>query len=152
MATEKGVCGLAFGNEGDEPAILADMKTRWPKGSFVENPARTDEIARRIFETGGDVALQLMGTPWQTQVWQALLAIPPGKFATYGGIAEQLGKQGAARAVGAAVGRNPIAWLIPCHRVLAANGNLHGYHWGATRKRAMLAIEAAETELMSRAP
>ena len=144
MTTGKGVCGLAFGDEGEEQRILADMTARWPKAQSTERTAQTAEMARRIFQTGGDIALHLMGTPWQTQVWQALLAIPPGKFATYGGIAGQLGKQRAARAVGSAVGSNPIAWLIPCHRVLASDGKLHGYHWGAARKRAMLALEAAK--------
>jgi AraC family transcriptional regulator of adaptative response/methylated-DNA-[protein]-cysteine methyltransferase len=85
-----------------------------------------------------------MGSPWQTKVWQALLAIPAGKFATYGAVAERIGERNGARAVGAAVGRNPIAWLIPCHRVLASSGALHGYHWGVARKRAMLAVEAAK--------
>jgi len=144
MATGKGVCGLAFGDEGQDQQILADMTGRWPKARFTEQPGQTEEIARRIFEAGGDIALHLMGTPWQTQVWQALLAIPSGKFSTYGGIAGQLGNPSAARAVGTAVGRNPIAWLIPCHRVLASDGMLHGYHWGPARKRAMLALEAAK--------
>lgn len=144
MATANGVCGLAFGDEGQEQPILTDMMARWPKARFREDTARTGEMASRIFQTGGDIALHLMGTPWQTKVWQALLSIPPGKLASYGDIAWQVGHQGAARAVGAAVGRNPIAWIIPCHRVLASDGRLHGYHWGAVRKRAMLAVEAAK--------
>jgi AraC family transcriptional regulator of adaptative response/methylated-DNA-[protein]-cysteine methyltransferase len=144
MATDKGVCGLAFGDEGEEQRILTDMQARWPRAEFTENTKRTRIIASRIFETGGELPLHLIGSPWQTKVWQALLAIPPGKFATYGAVAERLGERTGARAVGAAVGRNPIAWLIPCHRVLASNGALHGYHWGVTRKRAMLAVEAAK--------
>jgi AraC family transcriptional regulator of adaptative response/methylated-DNA-[protein]-cysteine methyltransferase len=143
MATDKGVCGLAFGDEGDEQKILADMKARWPKAAYRENAARTSAMARRIFERSGELPLHLMGTPWQTKVWQALLAIPPGKFDTYSGVARMVGDAKAARAVGAAVGRNPISWLIPCHRVLASDGTLHGYHWGLPRKRAMLAVEAA---------
>src|SRR5258707_1179878 len=86
----------------------------------------------------------LLGTKWQIQVWQALLAIPDGKLSSYGAIAAHLGKDTAARAVGAAVGRNPIAWIIPCHRVLGSSGALTGYHWGVVRKRAMLAVEAAK--------
>ena len=143
MATDKGLCGLAFGDEGEEEKILADMTLRWPKARYGVNSARMCSMAKQIFERGGEVPLHLMGTPWQTKVWQALLAIPSGRFATYRGVAQSLGNAGASRAVGAAVGRNPISWLIPCHRVLASNGTLHGYHWGLPRKRAMLAIEAA---------
>ena len=144
MTTNKGLCGLAFGDEGEERNILADMQARWPRAHFRENPKRSGDIANRIFATGGEIPLHLMGSPWQTKVWQALLAIPAGKFATYGAVAERLGERNSARAVGAAVGRNPIAWLIPCHRVLASSGALHGYHWGMARKRAMLAVEAAK--------
>jgi AraC family transcriptional regulator of adaptative response/methylated-DNA-[protein]-cysteine methyltransferase len=143
MATEKGLCGLAFGDEGQDQSILADMKRRWPKARYRENPRRTSSMAKQIFEHGGEVPLHLMGTPWQTKVWQALLAIPAGKFASYRGVAQSVGNAGGSRAVGAAVGRNPISWLIPCHRVLASDGTLHGYHWGLPRKRAMLAVEAA---------
>ncbi len=143
MATDKGLCGLAFGDEGEEHRTLADMKSRWPKALYRENPARTASMARTIFERRGELPLHLMGTPWQTKVWQGLLAIPPGKFETYGGLAGKIGDARAARAVGAAVGRNPISWIIPCHRVLAKDGTLHGYHWGLPRKRAMLAVEAA---------
>jgi AraC family transcriptional regulator of adaptative response/methylated-DNA-[protein]-cysteine methyltransferase len=143
MATGKGLCGLAFGDEGDDEKILADMMRRWPKARYGGNPSRTSSLANQIFELRGDMPLHLMGTPWQTKVWQALLAIPSGKFATYRSVAQSVGSTGAARAVGAAVGRNPISWLIPCHRVLASDGTLHGYHWGLPRKRAMLAVEVA---------
>jgi AraC family transcriptional regulator of adaptative response/methylated-DNA-[protein]-cysteine methyltransferase len=145
MATAKGVCGLAFGDEGEEGAMLADMKGRWPKAVYREDAAATGKFAARIFgeERGGEVALHLLGTPWQVQVWKALLAIPEGKVTTYGTLAEKLGNANASRAVGTAVGRNPISLLIPCHRVLGSTGALTGYHWGVTRKRAMLAYEAA---------
>jgi AraC family transcriptional regulator of adaptative response/methylated-DNA-[protein]-cysteine methyltransferase len=143
MATDRGLCGLAFGDEGDDERIFADMQSRWPKALYRENPMRTVAIAQQIFERRGELPLHLMGTPWQTKVWQALLSIPSGKFATYGAVAANVGDAHAARAVGAAVGRNPVSWLIPCHRVLAADGKLHGYHWGLPRKRAMLAVEAA---------
>jgi AraC family transcriptional regulator of adaptative response/methylated-DNA-[protein]-cysteine methyltransferase len=144
MATAKGVCGLAFGDEGEERKILADMRARWPNADFREAPERTAKIARQIFEAGdGDLPIHLLGTPWQVKVWQALLAIPQGKVSTYRAIAGRVGNDSAARAVGTAVGRNPISWLIPCHRVLGSDGALHGYHWGLERKRAMLALEAA---------
>jgi AraC family transcriptional regulator of adaptative response/methylated-DNA-[protein]-cysteine methyltransferase len=149
MTTDKGVCGIAFGDpDDDKEAMLADMKSRWPRATYRENAARTEKIARRIFDPGSpkdELSLHLMGTPWQIQVWQALLAIPEGKFATYGEVANALHRETASRAVGAAVGRNPISYLIPCHRVLGSKGTLTGYHWGVDRKRAMLAIEAART-------
>jgi AraC family transcriptional regulator of adaptative response/methylated-DNA-[protein]-cysteine methyltransferase len=146
LATAKGVCGLAFGNEGEEKRIFADMRARWPKASYREGRERTARIAAQIFtdeNPAAEVSLHLMGTPWQVKVWQALLAIPQGRISTYGAIAGRVGSENAARAVGTAVGRNPISWLIPCHRVLASDGSLHGYHWGLERKRAMLALEAA---------
>ena len=145
MATEKGLCGLGFGDEGEEAQMLADMRARWPKAAYRENPARTGFIATQIFgaERGGEIGLHLLGTPWQIKVWQALLAIPDGRVTTYRTIAETLAAPKSSRAVGTAVGRNPISWLIPCHRVLGSDGALHGYHWGLTRKRAMLAVEAA---------
>ena len=145
MATAKGVCGLAFGDEGEEPAMLADMQARWPRAAYAKAPERTAKVAAAIFgaKKGGDLRLHLLGTPWQIKVWQALLAIPEGRMSTYGAVAAHVGKSVAARAVGAAVGRNPISWIIPCHRVLGGNGALTGYHWGVARKRAMLAVEAA---------
>jgi AraC family transcriptional regulator of adaptative response/methylated-DNA-[protein]-cysteine methyltransferase len=146
MVTNRGVCGIAFGDEGDRQTTLADMKARWPKAAYCENAARTETVAHRIFDPASskvEIALHLMGTPWQLQVWQALLTIAEGKFSTYGEIAAALHRETASRAVGVAVGRNPISYLIPCHRVLGAKGALTGYHWGMDRKRAMLAIEAA---------
>ncbi|HVV64506.1 MAG TPA: methylated-DNA--[protein]-cysteine S-methyltransferase [Rhizomicrobium sp.] len=147
MATEKGVCGLAFGDESQRDAMLDDMRQRWPRASFHENRSRAEAIARQIFETmQGDVALHLIGTPWQIKVWQALLEIPSGRVTSYRGLAERVYSAKASRAVGAAVGRNPVSWLIPCHRVLGSDGSLHGYHWGVSRKRAMLALEAARAQ------
>jgi AraC family transcriptional regulator of adaptative response/methylated-DNA-[protein]-cysteine methyltransferase len=157
MATTRGLCGLAFGD--DEESMLADMRSRWPKAHFVQDGRATSAYAERIFQhfppptragargggQGKKVALpiQLFGTPWQIKVWQALLAIPTGSVTTYRSVAETVCTARASRAVGAAVGRNPISLLIPCHRVLASSGALTGYHWGVNRKRAMLAFEAA---------
>jgi AraC family transcriptional regulator of adaptative response/methylated-DNA-[protein]-cysteine methyltransferase len=149
MATAKGLCGLAFADEGDESEAFADMRARWPKAIYNEAPAKTARHARAIFapkDGDGDLALHLLGTPWQIKVWEALLAIPQGKFSTYGAVASRVGNDAAARAVGAAVGRNPISWIIPCHRVLGGGGKLTGYHWGLDRKRAMLAVEAARLQ------
>ncbi len=147
MATEKGVCGLAFGDDGEEAAMMEDMQARWPNAIYRENRTRTERIAKQIFEhSGDDIPLHLLGTPWQIKVWEALLAIPLGRMTTYRTVAETLGNIKASRAVGTAVGRNPISWLIPCHRVLGSDGALHGYHWGLTRKRSMLALEAARLQ------
>jgi len=152
LATEKGVCGLGFGDEGGESDMLADMQSRWPKASYRRDQARAEAIVRQIFSPAraGRLPLVLMGTPWQIKVWEALLAIPPGKFVSYGALAEKLCSARAARAVGAAVGRNPISWIIPCHRVLGSGGALTGYHWGMERKRAMLALEAARADQSER--
>lgn len=146
MATRKGICGLAFGDEGEEDAMLADMMARWPRAEFRACAQATAQYAAQIFarqDDASEIALHLLGTPWQIKVWQALLAIPRGRVTTYRTIAGHVGKASASRAVGTAVGRNPISWLIPCHRVLGSDGALHGYHWGLVRKRAMLAVEAA---------
>lgn len=146
MATAKGVCGIAFGDEGEEKAMLADMTARWPKAAYTKAPERTRTYAERIFnpaKSRAELRLHLLGTPWQIKVWEALLRIPDGKTSTYRAVAQHAGNAKAARAVGMAVGRNPISWIIPCHRVLGSNGAITGYHWGLERKRAMLAVEAA---------
>jgi len=147
MTTDKGVCGLGFADENDEGSALDDMKARWPKANYREAPERTGELTQRIFNaelrTDQPIGLHLLGTPWQIKVWEALLEIPEGKLTTYKTIARAMENEKACRAVGTAVGRNPISYLIPCHRVLGTDGALHGYHWGLSRKRAMLAMEAA---------
>ena len=145
-ATAKGVCGLGF--DEDEAVMLADMQARWPKADFRRNDARAEKLIAQAFDPGRQeiLPLHLMGTPFQIKVWQGLLVIPSGQFLTYGTIAAGLKQPSAARAVGAAVGRNPVSWLIPCHRVLGQSGALTGYHWGMERKRAMLAVEAARSD------
>ena len=145
-ATPRGLCGLAFGDAGEEDAMLADMRARWPKARFVADADVISFYAEKIFGGKGEVPIQLYGTPWQIKVWRALLAIPEGKLSTYRAVAEQVCTAKASRATGAAIGRNPVALLIPCHRVLASSGALTGYHWGVERKRAILALEAARTE------
>ena len=147
MATERGLAGLAFADPGEEDLALADMKRRWPKACYVADDARTAPIARRIFEPSQwrrdqPLRVVLIGTDWEVRVWEALLKIPMGKVATYSGIADRVCTPTAARAVGAAVGKNPLAFVVPCHRVIGKGGDLTGYHWGITRKRAMLGWEA----------
>ena len=150
MATERGLAGLAFADPGEEEAALADMKRRWPKAGYVADTARTAPIARRIFEPSQwrqdqPLRVVLIGTDWEVRVWEALLKIPMGRVTTYSGIAGKICTPAAARAVGAAVGKNPIAFVVPCHRVIGKGGDLTGYHWGITRKRAMLGWEAGQT-------
>jgi len=146
MATDRGVCGIGFAAEtGAEPA-MADLRARWPGAAYAEDPAALETAARAAFGGGGAARLHLIGAPFRIKVWEALLSIPPGRVTTYAEIARAVGAPKAARAVGTAVGRNPISWLIPCHRALRKSGGLGGYHWGLPVKRAMLAWEAAEAE------
>ncbi len=149
MATERGLAGLAFADPGEEKACLDDMSCRWPNAAYVEDSAATAEYAKRIFEPGqwsADRPLRvvLIGTDFQVRVWESLLKIPLGRAVTYSDIAHDIGQPTAIRAVGAAVGRNPISFVVPCHRALGKNGALTGYHWGLTRKRAMLGWESAQ--------
>jgi len=150
MGTDKGICGLGFAAEVGEAAALADLMSRWPKANFVEDPTTLRPMALSAFGAapGNDPApLFLIGAPFQIKVWEALLTVPTGHVTTYGEIAQAIGTPKAVRAVGTAVGRNPVSWLIPCHRALRKTGGLGGYHWGLPLKRAMLAHESAQTGL-----
>lgn len=148
FVTDRGVCGLAFVGARGGGDALARMRRRWPAARFVADPGLGGDYADRLFATPrpnppAPLRLYIAGTPFQLQVWQALLRVPPGALVTYGELARRLGRPGAARAVGNAVGENPLAWLIPCHRVVRETGALGGYAWGTGRKRALLAWEAA---------
>ncbi|KIC37828.1 methylated-DNA--[protein]-cysteine S-methyltransferase [Leisingera sp. ANG-M7] len=146
MGTEKGICGLAFASEtGAEPA-MADMRARWPQAEYIEEPMVLRPLAEAAFAQKGETALHMIGAPLQIKVWEALLRIPSGHVTTYSELASAIGSPKAVRAVGTAVGRNPVSWLIPCHRALRKSGALGGYHWGLPVKRAMLAYEAARDE------
>jgi AraC family transcriptional regulator of adaptative response/methylated-DNA-[protein]-cysteine methyltransferase len=149
MASTRGLAGLAFADAGGEKAALADMQARWPKATYVEDAAGTAALARRIFDSalwrrGEPLRVVLIGTDFEVRVWETLLEIPMGRLTSYSDIATKLCKPAAARAVGAAVGRNPISFVVPCHRVVGKSGSLTGYHWGLTRKRAMLGWEAGK--------
>jgi AraC family transcriptional regulator, regulatory protein of adaptative response / methylated-DNA-[protein]-cysteine methyltransferase len=146
MATGRGLCGLGFTGGGDEAAVLADLARRWPRARLDEDAAAVAPHADRLFERGGRARLHLFGGPFQLKVWEALLHVPPGQVTTYSDLAVAIGSPRAARAVGTAVGQNPVAWLVPCHRVLRREGGLGGYHWGLGVKRAMLACEAGRVE------
>ena len=147
MVTERGLSGLAFADQGKEKTMLADMRRRWPKAKYAEDAARTAPFAQRIFDRklwrpDRPLRVVLIGTDFEVRVWQTLLRIPMGRAATYSDIAGHVGSPKAARAVGAAVGKNPVCFVVPCHRVIGKSGELTGYHWGLTRKRAMLGWEA----------
>ncbi len=145
MATTRGLCGLGWieGDNFDE--AFNDLVARWPHADFVHDPSATKPYADKAFAGKGQLTLHLSGTPFQLQVWRALLEIPPGTTTTYTDIARQVCTEKAVRAVGNAVGRNHISYLIPCHRVLRQTGALGGYHWGITRKKALLAWEEARS-------
>ena len=147
MASERGLAGLAFADAGEEKAALADLRQRWPNAAYVEDTAGTAALARRIFDpkcwrAEEPLRVVLIGTDWEVRVWETLLRIPMGRLTSYSTIASKLCAPKAARAVGAAVGKNPISFVVPCHRVVGRSGALTGYHWGITRKHAMLGWEA----------
>jgi AraC family transcriptional regulator of adaptative response/methylated-DNA-[protein]-cysteine methyltransferase len=149
MATDRGLAGLAFCDPGGERAALDDMRGRWPNARYVEDLAATQPYAARIFEPARwrseePLRVVLIGTDFQVRVWKALLRIPMGRACSYSSIAEGIGAPKASRAVGAAVGANPISFVVPCHRALGKSGALTGYHWGLTRKRAILGWEAGQ--------
>ncbi|MBX2853494.1 MAG: bifunctional helix-turn-helix domain-containing protein/methylated-DNA--[protein]-cysteine S-methyltransferase, partial [Rhodobacteraceae bacterium] len=139
MGTEAGLCGLAFANGCGREAAEADLRKRWPNAVYVEDPTFLAPWAEAAFTGKGAAKLALIGAPFQIKVWEALLRVPSGYVTTYSDIAAAVERPKAARAVGTAVGRNPVSWLIPCHRALRLSGELGGYHWGLPIKRAMLA-------------
>lgn len=147
MGTERGICGLGFAAEMGEEAAFADLIRRWPAATFHEDPAALQPWVMAAFgaRANDETPLFLIGAPFQIKVWEALLHIPSGHVTTYSDLAAAVGHPRAVRAVGTAVGRNPISLLIPCHRALRKSGALGGYHWGLPVKRAILAWEAART-------
>ena len=150
--TERGLCHLSFLPE-KEPLFVEgnvqELQNEWPGATLVEVPRQTADLAKAVFQpairpsTPTSLSVFLKGTNFQVKVWNALLRIPPGTVTTYGRLARALGQPTAARAVGSAVGKNPVSYLIPCHRVIREMGTISGYRWGPTRKRAMLGWEAA---------
>ena len=147
MGTDKGICGMGFAAEMGVEGAFDDLIQRWPKAEFVEDPMSLRPWVLAAFGTDGvgTAPLHLIGAPFQIKVWEALMRIPTGHVTTYSEIAGTIGNPKAVRAVGTAVGRNPISFLIPCHRALRRDGTLGGYHWGLPVKRAILAWESART-------
>ena len=149
VVTARGLAGIGFADPGEagEQAALGDMMKRWPNATYVRDPGVTAPYAARAFDrgrwrSGSPLKLVLIGSGFDVSVWETLLRIPAGQAVTYGDIAAHLGKPKAARAVGSAVGRNPISFVVPCHRVLCKSGALGGYHWGLARKQAIIGWEA----------
>src|ERR1700755_1480177 len=149
IASGRGLAGLAFADPGGEQASFADMKRRWSNATYVEDHEGTAPLAQRIFDTrlwrpDQPLRVVLIGTDFEVRVWETLLKIPMGRAVSYSEIASKLDKPKASRAVGGAVGRNPISFVVPCHRALGKSGALTGYHWGLTRKQAMLGWGAGQ--------
>ncbi|HHK74656.1 MAG TPA: methylated-DNA--[protein]-cysteine S-methyltransferase [Rhizobiales bacterium] len=148
MVTAHGLAGLGFADgKADQEQVLADMCARWPNAHYRHEPDRGAAYVRRLFDPAqwsadSPIKLVLIGGEFDVSVWSVLPDIPPGCAVTYSDIAIRLGRPGAARAVGSAVGRNPISFALPCHRVLRKDGALGGYHWGLGRKRALIGWES----------
>lgn len=148
--TPRGVCSFAFLENMDISEHLADLRRTWPHAVMRKNRQQTRAVIQAMF--GGDqkpdrpVSLYVTGSNFQVSVWKALLQIPPATVASYSQVASAIGHPASARAVGQAVGANPVAFLIPCHRVIQQSGKLGGYHWGETRKHAIHAWESARHE------
>lgn len=150
-STPKGVCEMAFAD--DETKAFAELQQQFPQARFIQQKDELQQSALYIFKQNWnepkEVKLHLKGTPFQLKVWETLLKVPKGNFTTYGKIAQAIGNPNASRAVGSAIGNNPIAFLIPCHRVIQSTGNFGQYHWGQVRKSAILGWEAAQVNLIN---
>ena len=146
LATDRGLCGLGFSGVNDEEEVLQDYKNRWPNAVYIEDKSKLEGSINSLISNEGSVNIHLLGAPFQIKVWEALLNIPSAYVTTYSDVANAINNKNAVRAVGTAIGNNPIGWLIPCHRVLRKNGDLGGYHWGLDRKIALIARESAQFE------
>ena len=147
--TSRGVNFLGFCEENGAESTLAALRENWANAMFREDPGAAQRWLDDIFSGSNDkpVPLWLRGSPFQLKVWEALLEIPEGTHTTYGRLASRIGHPGAARAVGTAIGNNPVAWIIPCHRVIRQMGEIGGYRWGGFTKQAMIGYEAASSTL-----
>ncbi len=145
--TPRGICNLGFIQNEDADSHLSNLSEKWPHARLQKNQQSTMAVIEAMFakekKSNKPLSLHVSGTNFQTSVWKALLQIPPGTVTTYSQVAMAIGRPNAARAVGLAVGANPVAFIIPCHRVIRQSGSLGGYHWGETRKHAIHAWEAA---------
>jgi AraC family transcriptional regulator, regulatory protein of adaptative response / methylated-DNA-[protein]-cysteine methyltransferase len=149
MVTNRGMCGLGF-SDGDDAFALQDMVRRWPLATYLTDETVTYPYAARVFDparwqSDQPLKIVMIGTDFQVRVWQALLDVPMGEACRYGDLAKVVGSPKGSRAVGAAVGANPLSFVVPCHRAVGSTGALTGYHWGLTRKRAILGWEVGQT-------
>ncbi|MBU1265292.1 MAG: methylated-DNA--[protein]-cysteine S-methyltransferase [Thiobacillus sp.] len=148
--TPRGICSFAFLDSIEIDEYLTDLHKEWPHAAMHENRQRTLAVIRAMFcgekKSDRPVSLHVSGTNFQISVWKALLQIPPARVASYSQVATAIGRPNSARAVGLAVGANPVAFLIPCHRVIQQSGKVGGYHWGETRKQAIHVWESARYE------
>ncbi|MDB5593750.1 MAG: methylated-DNA--[protein]-cysteine S-methyltransferase [Hyphomicrobiales bacterium] len=147
VVAPRGLTGLGFVDAAGREAALADMQRRWPQATFVADQTATAPYVRRAFDPDlwrpeQPLRIVLIGSDFELRVWNTLLGVPLGTATSYASLAARIGKPGAARAVGAAVGRNPISFVVPCHRVMGSTGALTGYHWGLARKQAIIGWEA----------
>lgn len=144
----RGICHLAFFDPPDRVYAIAALRAAWPRAEVIWNDDHANRLAARIYDParGPSAPWQVFvrGTPFQLRVWRSLLRVPPGSLVSYGQLAAAAGNPQASRATGTAVGRNPVAFLIPCHRVIRATGAIGTYRWGAERKRALLAWESGQ--------
>jgi len=152
--TRRGICALYFPTQSDFQASLEELKREWPMANFIEDRPKLTPMVQRIFtpplaDEAGKIQLLLKGTNFQIQVWRALLAIPNGAMVTYQDVAASISRPSAARAVGNAVARNPISFIIPCHRVIRKAGEIQNYRWGSTRKKAILGWEASRKQVVA---
>lgn len=145
--TDRGICALRFLGSDEQADAVAELQSEWENAAVEEDPAATAPVIARIFDPahrGEPFHLHVQGTNFQVRVWEALINVPAGTVTSYGDLAERIGMPTASRAIGSAVGRNPVAYLIPCHRVIRKTGAFGDYRWGASRKKAMLVWESAQ--------
>jgi len=141
MSTSLGICGLAFSDKIGNGRAMQDMKQRWPHAKFTHDENHATDLSAIVFDFSGKTNLHIIGSPFQIKVWRALLQIQPGQVVTYSDVAAKIDQPSSVRAVGTAIGRNPIGFLIPCHRVIQKSGGLGGYHWNRAIKENLLAFE-----------
>ena len=142
MGTRRGLCGIAFSSEIGREEARRDLCSRWPRANFIQGGKFIDNLALPLISFEGSTRALVAGAPFQIKVWEALITIPQGQVTTYSDLAKLIGSPQSSRAVGNAVGRNPLSLIIPCHRVIRKDGFLGGYHWGIPVKKTLLAVES----------
>ena len=141
MSTALGICGLAFSENMGNARAMHDMTQRWPQAKLIHDENQAKNLSTKVFDFSGKINLHIIGSPFQIKVWRELLQIQAGRVVTYSDVAAEIDQPSSVRAVGTAIGRNPISFLIPCHRVIKKSGRIGGYHWGLAIKEYLLAFE-----------